>query len=67
MNEKENLLHEIEHLMRYDSEEKTTINPSYLDYFEIEELRSIRDKLLQKVGRLKTEDIQWLQQFKKDS
>jgi hypothetical protein len=67
MNEKENLLKEIETLMSYAPEQKTTINPNYLDYFEIEELRSIRDKLQQKVGRLKEEDVVWLQQFKKDS
>ncbi len=67
MNEKENILKEIEALMAYKPEQTSTINPNYLAYFELEELESIRNGLLQKFGRLKETDIEWLQQFKRDS
>ena len=67
MNKKENILKEIEALMAYKPEQTSTINPDYLEYFELEELESIRDGLLQKFGRLKETDIEWLQQFKRDS
>ena len=64
MQTKEELLHEIEALLTYKPENKTTINPNYLEYLELEDLESIKKGLLAKLGRLKEEDIEWLQQFK---
>jgi hypothetical protein len=66
MDIKEELLKEIEALLSYKPEEKTTINPNYLEYLEVEDLESIKKGLLAKIGKLSTEDIAWLQQFKKD-
>jgi hypothetical protein len=60
---KEALLKEIEALMSYKPE-KTTINPNYLEYLEVEDLESIKKSLLDKVGKLSSEDITWLEQFK---
>ncbi|CAA6821363.1 MAG: Unknown protein [uncultured Sulfurovum sp.] len=65
INEKEALLKEIEALLSYKPDEKTTINPNYLDYLEIEDLESIKKGLIEKIGILTTEDIEWLEQFKK--
>ena len=63
---KEELLKEIEALLSYKPEEKTTINPNYLEYLELEDLESIKKGLLAKIGKLSNEDIEWLQQFTKD-
>ncbi|SFV61160.1 hypothetical protein MNB_SV-12-57 [hydrothermal vent metagenome] len=63
--EKEELLNEIEVLMRYKKEDKMTINPNYLEYLEVEDLKSIKQTLLKRVGKLSKENIEWLEQFKK--
>jgi hypothetical protein len=63
MNIKTELLKDIEALMAYRPEDKTTINPNYLEYLEIEDLESIKKSLLDKVGKLSQEDIAWLEQF----
>jgi len=65
INNKEELLKEIEVLLSYNPEDKLEINPNYLEYLELEDLESIKKGLLEKVGKLKKEDIEWLQQFKK--
>ena len=65
MQTKEELLHEIEALLTYKPENKTTINPNYLEFLELEDLETIKKGLLAKLGKLKEEDIKWLEQFKK--
>jgi len=62
---KEELLKEIEALLSYKPTDTTTINPNYLDYLEIEDLKSIKENLIKSIGKLKEEDIEWLEQFKK--
>jgi len=66
MNEqtKEELLKEIDKLISYGKEE-TTINPDLLAYLSIDDLLSIKAKLLKKVNILSEEDKAWLEQFKK--
>ena len=61
---KEELLADIEKLISYGREEPT-INPALLAYLEIDDLISTKRKLLERVGELSEEDIEWLQQFKK--
>jgi len=61
---KEELLADIEKLIAYGRDEPT-INPTLLEYLEIDDLISTKRKLLERVGELKEEDIAWLQQFKK--
>ena len=61
---KEELLKEIEALISYQPEHKTTINPNYLEYLELSDLESIKKSLLKKIGTLSQEDIAWLKQFK---
>ena len=65
INQKEELLKEIEALLSYKPEEKTTINPNYLEYLELEDLESIKKGLMNKVGKLSEENLEWLEQFKK--
>lgn len=65
LNTKEALLQEIEALLSYNPKEKTTINPNYLEYLELEDLMGIKKSLMEKIGTLSTEDIAWLEQFKK--
>jgi hypothetical protein len=62
---KEELLKEIETLLSYKPEDKLEINPNYLEYLELEDLESIKKTLIDKIGKLKEEDIAWLEQFKK--
>lgn len=64
MQTKEDLLADIEKLLTYTPEEKTTINPNYLDYLEVSDLLAIKKSLMEKVGQLNAEDIEWLKQFK---
>ncbi|MBD3788987.1 MAG: hypothetical protein IE885_01255 [Campylobacterales bacterium] len=66
MNTKETLLQEIESLMAYGKQEPT-INPSLLAYLEIKDLEHIKQRLLEKVNKLNTEDKEWLKQFKKEN
>jgi len=61
---KESLLADIEALIAYDAEEPT-INPDLLSFLEIDDLQSIKAKLLTKVNTLTEEDKAWLEQFKK--
>jgi len=62
---KEILLKEIEALLSHSPKSNTTINPNYLEYLELEDLESIKENLLSKIGILKEEDKLWLEQFKK--
>ncbi len=62
--DKEKLLDEIETLIAYGKEEPT-INPSLLAYLSLDDLISIKTKLLGRAGTLSEEDKTWLEQFKK--
>ena len=62
--DKASLLAEIEALIAYGAEEPT-IHPDLLAYLEIDDLQSIKAKLLTKVNTLTEEDKAWLEQFKK--
>ncbi len=64
MKTKEELLKEIERLLAYNPEQKLEINPNYLEYLEVKDLESIKANLLNRVGRLKEEDKDWIKQFK---
>jgi hypothetical protein len=61
---KEELLADIEKLISYGREEPT-IDPVLLAYLEIDDLISIKKKLMERVGKLSEEDRTWLEQFKK--
>ena len=61
---KETLLAEIDKLISYGKEDPT-INPDLLVYLSIEDLLSIKAKLLERVNVLSEEDKAWLEQFKK--
>jgi len=61
---KEALLKEIETLISYGKADPA-INPALLAYLSIDDLISIKTKLLERVGTLSEEDKAWLEQFKK--
>ena len=61
---KKRLLEEIEKLISYGKKEPT-INPDLLAYFNIDELQSIKVKLIEHAKKLSNEDKIWLKQFKK--
>jgi len=62
---KEKLLKEIEVLLSYNPNQSVDINPNYIEYLELNDLESIKANLIDKVGKIKQEDIVWLEQFKK--
>ena len=62
---KEELLSDIEALLKYDESNKDTIDPSLLKYLELESLISIKRSLLSRVGKLSEADREWLEQFKR--
>jgi len=64
MQTKEELLTDIEKLISYGREEPTN-NPVLLAYLGLDDLISMKKKLLEKVGKLSDEDKEWLEQFKK--
>ncbi len=64
MNEKEELLKDIETLISYGRDEPT-INPALLAYLEVDDLISTKKRLLERVGKLSDDDKEWLEQFKK--
>lgn len=49
---KEELIDEIKALISTDKSDVIEINPNYLEYFEIEELEEIKDKLLDKKKKI---------------
>ena len=61
---KETLLKEIDTLISYGRTDPT-INPDLLAYLSIEDLMSIKARLLEKVNILTEEDKTWLERFKK--
>ncbi len=61
---KEELLVDIEKLIAYGREEPT-INPALLAFLDINDLISIKKKLLERVGKLSEENKTWLEQFRK--
>lgn len=61
---KEELLADIEKLIAYGRDE-AIISPDLLAYLEIQDLNSIKAKLLERVGILSEENKRWLEQFKK--
>jgi hypothetical protein len=62
---KEELLADIEALLKYDESDKDTVDPLLLKYLEIDTLISTKRSLLSRVGKLSEEDIEWLEQFKR--
>ncbi len=63
---KRELLAEIETLMRYDEGDKTTIEPSLLEYLDTEALRQIVQNLRKRRERIIEEERNWLAQFRRE-
>jgi len=51
--EKEELIEQIKKLILVNEEESLEINPKYLEYFQIEELESIKNQLLLRKSKIK--------------
>ncbi|WOE69671.1 hypothetical protein RZR97_11245 [Hydrogenimonas thermophila] len=62
--EKRQLLEDIEKLLSFDGND-TEINPNYLEYFTIDELISIKKELEKKYANMVEDNLEWMQQFKK--
>ena len=62
---KKQLLEEIKELLSYGMG-KPDISPSLMEYLDEKTLESIRDRLAKNCDRLKEEDRNWLQRFRKE-
>lgn len=51
--EKEELIEEIKELISVNGEESVEINPNYLEYFQLDELIAIKERLLLRKSKIK--------------
>ncbi|AXH09886.1 hypothetical protein CP960_07245 [Malaciobacter halophilus] len=60
MEEKEELIEEIKRLIAVNEDDKVEINPNFLDYFDVEELESIKNKLKVKKSNISQSSLGYL-------
>ncbi len=63
MQEKEKIIEEIKKLIVMNDRETVEINPNFLQYFEIEELLSIKDKLEVKKSNISQSSLNYLDEI----
>ncbi|QKF82196.1 hypothetical protein [Halarcobacter ebronensis] len=63
MSEKEELIKDIKELISVDGKETIDINPNYLEYFQVEELISIKEKLLSRKSKIKETTLLFLDEI----
>ncbi|WP_044418557.1 hypothetical protein [Halarcobacter anaerophilus] len=51
--EKEELIEEIKELISVNGEDSVEINPNYLEYFQLDELIAIKERLLLRKSKIK--------------
>ena len=68
MNKKEQLILDIQNLLNTHEKVTTTaINPNLLEFMDEDTLKSIIGSLLDQKEASKEDDIEWLEQFKKEN
>ncbi|AXH15196.1 hypothetical protein [Malaciobacter mytili] len=63
MLEKEKIIEEIKKLIVMNDKETVEINPNFLQYFEIEELLAIKDKLEVKKSNISKSSLNYLDEI----
>lgn len=63
MEEKKSLIEEIKKLIVTTKDESIEINPKFLEYFQLEELVSIRDDLVKKKSTLREDTFDFLDEL----
>ncbi|RXJ70092.1 hypothetical protein CRV08_00585 [Halarcobacter ebronensis] len=63
MSEKEELIKDIKELISVDGKEAIDINPNYLEYFQLDELISIKEKLLSRKSKIKETTLLFLDEI----
>ncbi len=63
MIEKQEIIEEIKKLIVMNKKETVEINPNFLQYFEIEELLSIKDKLEVKKSNISQSSLNYLDEI----
>jgi len=61
--EKEELIEEIKVLISTNADENIEINPEFLQYFELEELISIRDTLIMRKNNIRENTFDYLDEL----
>ncbi len=62
-NEKEKLIDEIKVLISSKKNDVIDINPNFLDYFQIEELNSIKEQLIEKKNNIRKNTFDYLDEI----
>ncbi|RXK14400.1 hypothetical protein CP965_02830 [Halarcobacter mediterraneus] len=62
-NEKEKLIDEIKILISSNKNDVIDINPNFLDYFQIEELTSIKEQLIEKKNNIRKNTFDYLDEI----
>ena len=63
MSEKEELINEIKTLIVTNENESIEINPNYLEYFQVDELNSIKEKLMSQKSQIKETTLLFLDEI----
>lgn len=63
MEEKKQLIEEIKELIATNKNDTIEINPNFLDYFQIDELNAIRDKLIVKKSQIRESTFDFLDEI----
>jgi len=63
MEEKQELIEEIKSLISTSKNDTIEINPNFLDYFQIEELISIKNDLLVKKSKIRESTFKYLDEI----
>ena len=61
--QKEDLIEEIKELIATNKEDSIEINPNFLEYFDLEELVSIRDNLIIKKNKIRESTFDYLDEL----
>ena len=61
--EKEKIIEEIKMLIASSKNDMIEINPSFLDYFEIEELNQIKEQLIVKKNKIRETTFEFLDEI----
>lgn len=61
--QKEELIEEIKELIATNKEDSIEINPNFLEYFDLEELISIRDTLIIKKNKIRESTFDYLDEL----
>lgn len=61
--EKQELIEEIKKLLATSEDDVTEINPAFVEYFELDELKQIKEKLIFKKSKIRETTFEYLDEI----